>query len=216
MDQALEQFLQHLVVERGLAPLTVEAYAHDLTGLAAFLKAAGPGTVELPLPWRTCSVTSGIWSSKAWDPAAGPENSAPSANSSGFCSGKTSPPTIPWNGWIHLNSPKVCPKFWVWRKSTACWPRPTRPRPWVSGMTPCWSCSMPPASGFPNWWASPCPSLISPGRGPGPGQRLQRAAGAHGLPGRGETAALSAAHSPGFAQEPKKSKAFSEPQPATG
>jgi integrase/recombinase XerD len=41
MDQTLEQFLQHLVVERGLAPLTVEAYAHDLTGLAAFLRAAG-------------------------------------------------------------------------------------------------------------------------------------------------------------------------------
>jgi integrase/recombinase XerD len=41
MDQSLEQFLQHLVVERGLAPLTVEAYAHDLTGLAAFLRAVG-------------------------------------------------------------------------------------------------------------------------------------------------------------------------------
>jgi integrase/recombinase XerD len=41
MDQTLQQFLQHLVVERGLAPLTVEAYAHDLTGLAAFLRAAG-------------------------------------------------------------------------------------------------------------------------------------------------------------------------------
>jgi integrase/recombinase XerD len=41
MDLTLEQFLQHLVVERGLAPLTVEAYAHDLTGLAAFLRAAG-------------------------------------------------------------------------------------------------------------------------------------------------------------------------------
>lgn len=38
MDQALEQFLQYLVVERGLASLTIEAYAHDLTGLAAFLK----------------------------------------------------------------------------------------------------------------------------------------------------------------------------------
>jgi integrase/recombinase XerD len=37
MDQALEQFFQYLVVERGLAPLTVEAYAADLAGLAAFL-----------------------------------------------------------------------------------------------------------------------------------------------------------------------------------
>ena len=41
MDQTLEQFLQHLVVERGLASLTVEAYAHDLTGLLAFLKQVG-------------------------------------------------------------------------------------------------------------------------------------------------------------------------------
>ena len=41
MDHALEQFLHHLVVERGLAPLTVEAYSHDLAGLAIFLKQAG-------------------------------------------------------------------------------------------------------------------------------------------------------------------------------
>jgi len=41
MDEPLEQFLQHMVVERGLAPLTVEAYARDLAGLAAFLRAAG-------------------------------------------------------------------------------------------------------------------------------------------------------------------------------
>ena len=41
MDEPLEQFLQHLVVERGLAPLTVEAYARDLAGLAAFLRPAG-------------------------------------------------------------------------------------------------------------------------------------------------------------------------------
>jgi integrase/recombinase XerD len=44
MDQTLEQFLQHLVVERGLAPLTLEAYAHDLAGLSAFLKQAGKET----------------------------------------------------------------------------------------------------------------------------------------------------------------------------
>lgn len=41
MDHVLEQFLHHLVVERGLAALTVEAYAHDLAGLAAFVKQAG-------------------------------------------------------------------------------------------------------------------------------------------------------------------------------
>jgi len=41
MDQALEQFLQHLVVERGLAPLTLEAYAHDLSDLATYAKQAG-------------------------------------------------------------------------------------------------------------------------------------------------------------------------------
>jgi integrase/recombinase XerD len=37
MDKAFEQFLQYCVVERGLAPLTVEAYAQDLAGLVSFL-----------------------------------------------------------------------------------------------------------------------------------------------------------------------------------
>jgi integrase/recombinase XerD len=41
MDHALELFLQYVVVERGLANLTVAAYAHDLTGLATFLKRTG-------------------------------------------------------------------------------------------------------------------------------------------------------------------------------
>ncbi len=41
MDQALEQFLQHLVVERGLAPLTVAAYAQDLTDLANYCHQSG-------------------------------------------------------------------------------------------------------------------------------------------------------------------------------
>jgi integrase/recombinase XerD len=41
MEAPLEQFLQHLIVERGLAPLTVEAYAQDLKGLASFLKQIG-------------------------------------------------------------------------------------------------------------------------------------------------------------------------------
>jgi integrase/recombinase XerD len=41
LDAALEQFVEHLVVERGLAPLTLEAYASDLAGLRAFLPALG-------------------------------------------------------------------------------------------------------------------------------------------------------------------------------
>lgn len=41
MEQALEQFLQYLVVEKGLAPLSVEAYAHDLTQLATAAQQAG-------------------------------------------------------------------------------------------------------------------------------------------------------------------------------
>ncbi len=51
MDQTLEQFLQHLVVERGLAPLTVEAYAHDLTDLVRFCRQGGISSwQELTLP----------------------------------------------------------------------------------------------------------------------------------------------------------------------
>ena len=39
MDAALNQFYQHLGVERGLAPLTVEAYARDLQDFWGFLEA---------------------------------------------------------------------------------------------------------------------------------------------------------------------------------
>ena len=45
LDAALEQFVEHLVVERGLAPLTLEAYASDLAGLRAFLPTLRPGKV---------------------------------------------------------------------------------------------------------------------------------------------------------------------------
>jgi len=41
MDQTLEQFFQHLVVERGLAALTVAAYAQDLSQLAEYSKKIG-------------------------------------------------------------------------------------------------------------------------------------------------------------------------------
>jgi integrase/recombinase XerD len=50
MDRALEQFLHHLIVERGLAPLTLEAYAHDLAGLSSLLKELGRGN------WREISL----------------------------------------------------------------------------------------------------------------------------------------------------------------
>jgi integrase/recombinase XerD len=41
MDAALNQFYQHLGVERGLAPLTVEAYARDLQDFWEFLEERG-------------------------------------------------------------------------------------------------------------------------------------------------------------------------------
>jgi len=41
MGTALDAFLQHAAVERGLAPRTIEAYASDLTRFAAHLEAAG-------------------------------------------------------------------------------------------------------------------------------------------------------------------------------
>lgn len=43
MDEAVQAFLDHLTVERGLAPNTLSAYAHDL---AQFLEFAGGGDVE--------------------------------------------------------------------------------------------------------------------------------------------------------------------------
>ena len=50
MDAALDQFYQHLEVERGLAPLTVEAYARDLQDFWGFLSERGRtdwGAVDL-------------------------------------------------------------------------------------------------------------------------------------------------------------------------
>ncbi len=41
MDAELNQFYQHLTVERGLAPLTLEAYARDLRDFWEFLEARG-------------------------------------------------------------------------------------------------------------------------------------------------------------------------------
>jgi integrase/recombinase XerD len=41
MDDALNQYYQHLEVERGLAPLTVEAYARDLQDFWQYLEAGG-------------------------------------------------------------------------------------------------------------------------------------------------------------------------------
>jgi len=41
MDAALNQFFQHLGVERGLAPLTVEAYARDLQDFWVFIEGRG-------------------------------------------------------------------------------------------------------------------------------------------------------------------------------
>ncbi|MGQ9687868.1 MAG: site-specific tyrosine recombinase XerD [Desulfobaccales bacterium] len=41
MDELLEQFYHHLGAERGLAPLTVEAYAHDLQDFREYLRSRG-------------------------------------------------------------------------------------------------------------------------------------------------------------------------------
>ena len=41
MEEPLEQFRHYLIVERGLAPLTLEAYAGDLAGLRAFVDSLG-------------------------------------------------------------------------------------------------------------------------------------------------------------------------------
>ncbi|MCL6621683.1 MAG: site-specific tyrosine recombinase XerD [Syntrophobacterales bacterium] len=51
LDDALERYLHHLSVERGLAPLTLEAYARDLQELRRFVAALGrQGWEEVSLP----------------------------------------------------------------------------------------------------------------------------------------------------------------------
>ena len=46
VDAAVDAFLTHATVERGLAPRTIEAYAHDLSRFAAFLARSGLGRVR--------------------------------------------------------------------------------------------------------------------------------------------------------------------------
>jgi integrase/recombinase XerD len=41
MDELLEQFYHHLSAERGLAPLTLESYAHDLQDFREYLRSLG-------------------------------------------------------------------------------------------------------------------------------------------------------------------------------
>ena len=51
LDEALERYLHHLSVERGLAPLTLEAYARDLGELRRFVAEQGlSGWEEVTLP----------------------------------------------------------------------------------------------------------------------------------------------------------------------
>ncbi|MFP3867598.1 MAG: site-specific tyrosine recombinase XerD [Desulfobacteraceae bacterium] len=50
MDATLEQFYHYLSVERGLAPLTLEAYSQDLEGLRGFLRERGRSA------WNSVSV----------------------------------------------------------------------------------------------------------------------------------------------------------------
>lgn len=46
LDAAIERFRTHLAHERGLSPRTVEAYASDLSSLAAFLSERGQDRIE--------------------------------------------------------------------------------------------------------------------------------------------------------------------------
>jgi integrase/recombinase XerD len=46
LDAAIQQFLDHLRVERELAPATVEAYGRDLSGFARFAAGRGAGTPD--------------------------------------------------------------------------------------------------------------------------------------------------------------------------
>lgn len=48
LEEAIDEFLQHLKVERGLRPNTLEAYGTDLQRFAAFVDAQGRGAVQGP------------------------------------------------------------------------------------------------------------------------------------------------------------------------
>jgi integrase/recombinase XerD len=49
LEPTIDAFLSHLAVERGLSPATVEAYAHDLRGLADTAAGRAPGEIDAAL-----------------------------------------------------------------------------------------------------------------------------------------------------------------------
>ena len=61
MDAALNQFYQHLGVERGLAALTVEAYARDLQDFWFFIEGRSRIALECGEPWPTYKTISPRW-----------------------------------------------------------------------------------------------------------------------------------------------------------
>ena len=46
LEVAIDTFLAHLAVERGLSPATVEAYGHDLAALAGSLGPVAVGRID--------------------------------------------------------------------------------------------------------------------------------------------------------------------------
>ena len=52
MQQSIEDFLQHLVVERGFSQHTLDAYRNDLNQFADFLRTRLNGNSELPDVWN--------------------------------------------------------------------------------------------------------------------------------------------------------------------
>ena len=163
---AIVAYLDHLRVERGLARLTLAAYATDLRLFAvsaphvrAWARSADPargylsGLARPPRPLRPRRID---------------ERRRPSGRSIGSPSPRSSSSvTSPACSTCRVRRAD-CPTPSMSRRSKRCWPRPTPTRRVASGIAPSSSCSMPRACASPRrsgstartsrWTAASCAS----------------------------------------------------------
>ena len=153
MDAALNQFYQHLGVERGLAPLTVAAYARDLLDFWEYLEGARPIPLGRRGPRRPTGLFRRPGSPGAVGPQPGPAPLRPAAIfplPAAGGAGREQPRGV---AGLAAPAPAAAPGAGGGRSGGAALP-PRTPAPRrACGTRPSWRCSMPPASGSRSWWA---------------------------------------------------------------
>ncbi len=152
LDPALDLFLTHLRVEKGLAENSVEGYGRDVRHYLA--RAGRDGDRALGSRWavpRSGRTWRG-WSGRGSPPARRPGPSRPSAGSTGFWSRSGSRGADPTD---EVDSPRAArrlPGLLSREEVERLLRRPDRrTRGGGCATGPCWSCSTPRAFGFRSW-----------------------------------------------------------------